>query len=280
MSNLKTIEIKQTKLLYFILKSNAQEVKEVISSKKDYYCTFQKIKKDKRDKVVFENGIPKSREINATKDKLQVFQKIISKKILSKIVLPPNIKGGVKGSDNISNAKAHLGKHYKFKTDIKKYFPSISHTRVYKMLIENGFSSAVASIITHITTYKYQLPQGTPTSTNIANLVFIPIDKKIIKFCNIHKITYTRYVDDLTFSSHFDFRNKVNDLIKFIIEENFAISDKKTYYKAGSMEITGVYTKQNTLDATTEYKELVKDQTIDSIKTKARKKYIERIKTK
>jgi RNA-directed DNA polymerase len=175
---------------------------------------------------------------------------------------------------------AQAGKHYKFKTDIKKYFPSISHKRVYSMLIQNGFSSKVASLITHIATYKYQLPQGTPTSTVIANLVFIPKDLKIIEFCNTHKIIYTRFIDDFTFSSHFDFKDKVNALVNFIIDDDFAISNRKTYYKAGSMEITGVYTKQNVLDATTEYKELVKDTSINPIKTEARKKYIARLRKK
>ena len=60
-------------------------------------------------------------------------------------------------------------------------------------------------LLTHLTTNNYALPQGTPTSTAIANIVFLPIDNKLIDYCIQKKLTYTRYVDDLVFSSHFDF---------------------------------------------------------------------------
>lgn len=280
MTNLKTNAIKQEKLLYAVLKTNKSELENVIANKKSYYYTFQKIKTDKRGNVVYENGLPKQRTINATKGRLNDFQNIIAKKILSVIKLPPNIKGGVKGSSNIANAKAHQGKHYKFKTDIKKYFPSISHIRIHNMFIANGFSTKVATLLTHITSNNYELPQGTPTSTAIANLVFIPIDKELIAFSLKNKLTYTRFVDDLVFSSHFDFKEKILDIIKYVLSDGFRISVKKTIYTAGSLEITGVLTKQNLTDATTEYKELVKDKTIATKTTDARIKYINRIRKK
>jgi len=280
MIELKTIAIKQEKLLYAVLKTNKTELDNVIKNKQSFYYSFEKIKKDKRDNIVYENGLQKKRIINATKGRLNDFQNIIAKKILSQIPLPINIKGGVKGECNIANAKVHLGKHYKFKTDVKKYFPSISYSRVHKMFIQNGFSYKVSTLLTHLTTNNYELPQGTPTSTAIANVVFVPIDKKLIEFSIQNNLTYTRYVDDLVFSSHFDFKEKVLDIINFILEEGFRISIKKTVYVAGSLEITGVLTKQNVLDATNEYKDLINDKTIKPEKTAARRKYINRIKAK
>jgi RNA-directed DNA polymerase len=280
MIELKTTAIKQEKLLYAVLKTTKAELEYVITHKKSYYNSYDKIKKDKRDKIVYENGVPKKRRINYTNGRLNDFQAIIARKILSKIPLPPNVKGSVKGSSNIANAKAHLGKHYKFKTDIKKYFPSISHQRVFNMFIQNGFSSKVATLMTHITTNNYELPQGTPTSSAIANLVFVPNDIKINEYCKINKLTHTRYVDDIVFSSHFDFKDKVLDIIQFVLDDGFKISVKKTIYTSGSLEITGVLTKQNVLDATDEYKDLVNDMTIDPKKTEARKIYISRIKSK
>lgn len=280
MIELKTTAIKQVKLLYAVLKTNKTELEYVINKKQLFYYSFDKIKKDKRDRIVYENGLPKKRTINATTGRLNNFQNIIAKKILSNIPLPPNVKGSVKGSSNIANAKAHLGKHYKFKTDIKKYFPSIGHQRVLKMFIDNGFSNKVASLLTHITTNNFELPQGTPTSSIIANLVFVPNDLRINEYCKVNKLTHTRYVDDLVFSSHFNFKDKVLDLIQFILDDGFRIAIKKTIYTAGSLEITGVLTKQNVLDATNEYKDLICDLTIDSKKTEARKKYINRIKAK
>lgn len=280
MIKLKTTAIKQEKLLYAVLKTTKAEMEHVIKNKNSYYNSYDKIKRDKRGKIVYENGLPKKRSINYTTGRLNDFQTIIARKILSKIALPPNVKGSVKGSSNIANAKAHLGKHYKFKTDIKKYFPSISHERVFNMYIQNGFSTKVATLLTHLTTNKYELPQGTPTSSAIANLIFVSNDIKINKYCNLNNLTHTRYVDDLVFSSQIDFKEKVLEIIQFILDDGFRISVKKTIYTSGSLEITGVLTKQNVLDATDEYKELINDLTIDPRKTEARKKYISRIKAK
>lgn len=277
MNNLKTTAIKQEKLLFAILGTNKKELETVIQNKQSYYYSWQKLDEDKRKNTIYKNGVPKQRMINATKGRLKVFQKIIAKKILSKIPLPSNIKGGVKGNSNIANAEAHLGKHYKFKTDMKKYFPSISYDRVFKMFVENGFSTKVSSLLTHITTNNYELPQGTPSSTAIANLVFIPNDKKIINYCSNNHLTYTRYVDDLVFSSPFDFKDKILDIIHFVIFDGFRISMKKTVYAEGPMEITGVLVKQNILDATKEYKELVADKSIPIKTTTARIEYIKRI---
>ncbi len=278
MTELKTHSIKQVKLLCAVLKTNTIDLEEVIKYKNSYYFPYTKIIKDRRGKIIYDkNGKPKTRPINQTKGKLNDFQKIIAKTILSSYQLPSNIKGGVKGSSNIANARAHLGKHYKFKTDIKQYFPSIRYERILKMFIQNGFSNEVASLLTHLTTQNYNLPQGTPSSTIIANLVFVPIDKLLIEFCNIHKITYTRFVDDLVFSSHFDFRDKILALINIITADGFKISIKKTKHKAGNMEITGINTGQNTLSASSELKEIILDPSIEIKKTAARKKYIDQI---
>lgn len=278
MTDLKTAAIKQVKLLYAILKTNKKELDSVVKNKSDFYYSYDKIIRDKRGEIVLQNGVTKTRPINSSNGRLKEFQNIIAKKILPTIPLPSNIKGGVKGSSNIANAAAHLGKHYKFKTDIKQYFPSISYQRVFNMFVQNGYSNKVATILTHLTTSNYNLPQGTPTSTAIANLIFIPNDKKIIEYCKINKLVYTRYVDDLVFSSQFGFKDKVLDIINFVLEDGFRISIKKTIYAEGSLEITGVLTKQNVLDSTTEYKNLVSDEKINKKTTEARKKYIVRIK--
>ena len=119
MIELKTIAIKQEKLFYAILKTNKAELENVIQNKQSFYYSFDKIKKDKRDKIIYENGLPKKRPINATKGRLNYFQKVIARKILSQIPLQHNVPGCVKGSSNIANAKIHLGNHYKFKTEKK-----------------------------------------------------------------------------------------------------------------------------------------------------------------
>jgi len=145
------------------------------------------------------------------------------------------------------------------------------------MFIRNGFSSKVATLLTHLTTHNYQLPQGTPTSPYIANLIFIPADLQIADFCKSHKITYTRFVDDLVFSSQSDFEDHTSTLLKFILAEGFAVGSGKTYYKQGRMDITGTSVGQNIVDVTKDFKSLIVDPTIPVTSTAGRLLYQERV---
>ena len=78
---------------------------------------------------------------------------------------------------------------------------------VYNTLVEKGFSPDVASVITKLTTFKGHLPQGAPTSTTLANLVFLPTGLKLNEIAKQHNLRFTIFVDDVTFSSHNDFKH-------------------------------------------------------------------------
>lgn len=277
---MKTLGIKTIKHLMFVLSSNEKEIEHLIKEKEKYYYKMLKPKMEKGREKIDSDGKVIMRELNPSAGRLYDIQANIKNRILSKIHLPENIKGGVKGSSNIANAAVHKGKKHKFKTDMKKYYPSIGYERVYKLFLNYGFSSKCASILTHLTTNKYELPQGTPTSTHIANLIFLPNDKIIIDYCLKHNLKYTRYVDDLVFSSGTDFREKCIDLIQVILDDGFKISCKKTIYRAGNLEITGIDTKNNVLDVLNFFKELMNDTTISVKTTAGRKAYYRNVRKK
>ncbi|HEY3371229.1 MAG TPA: hypothetical protein VGK10_10295, partial [Prolixibacteraceae bacterium] len=94
------------------------------------------------------------------------------------------------------------------------------------------------------------------------------IDKKIIELCSQLNITYSRFVDDLSFSSPTDFKTETLKILDFIKNEGFQISHKKTHYKTKNAIITGVQVGQNRLDATTEFK--IKMNTITDEKSKSK----------
>ena len=116
------------------------------------------------------------------------------------------------------------------------------------MLINNGFSADVASVLTKLTTYKYKLPQGTPTSTALANLAFSAVDKRLSDLCEENNLVYTRFVDDIAISGKTDFKELSNVIVKFIVEAGYKISRKKTGYKIGTVDITGVKLHNNYFD--------------------------------
>lgn len=248
-SKVKTTEIKTIKHLTYVLGSNINELEKILNNIDKYYYEKREVKYNKDGEPRLDkNGNIEVRIITPSKGRLKYLQKIIHRKILAKITLPSNIKGSVTGSDNIRNAKFHQGNKYKFATDLKKFFPSISHYNVMEMLLRNGFSKKVASIITKLTTYKGKLPQGAPTSPVIANLVFLPIDFQIIDFCKTKNIKYTRYVDDLSFSAKYDFTQDTLLFLKLIKKGEFGISHNKTFYTSGIAEFTGISVGNNTIN--------------------------------
>src|SRR5690606_31291063 len=93
-----------------------------------------------------------------------------------------------------------------------------------------------------------ELPQGTPTSTHIANIVFLKIDNLLIEFCDKNNITYTRFVDDLTFSSQQDFQHLIPQILEIVTISGFRLSRRKTKYE-GNQKITGIKVFNHKIDA-------------------------------
>lgn len=149
----------------------------------------------------------------------------------------------------------HKGNKYKLCTDLKGFYPSVNHHDVYQTMIELQFSPKVASLITKLVTFKGETPQGTPSSPIITNLVFLPYDQKLDDFCIKHNITYTRYVDDLMFSSQQDFKEISLDILEIVNDSPFLSHHGKTFYTEGKAESVGVEIGQNQIRPTKEFKE-------------------------
>ena len=249
--------IKDVNQMAYFIGYRISDIKNVCNNINDYYYEYQIVKYDKDGKPKMKNGKVEKRITMPSKDKLKDMQDNLKKHVFSKIEYPTHIHGSVKKRSNITNAIAHKGKKYKFRTDIKGFFDNITPKMVYQMFIEQGFNSGIAHYLTKITTFKGKVPQGTSTSSDIANLVFLKIDALLLEFCKKHDITYTRYVDDLTFSSPKDFKDKKLEIISFITENGFKISHKKTNYNSLS-SVTGLIVGNNSIDVPTEYKEKMK----------------------
>lgn len=113
----------------------------------------------------------------------------------------PCVHGFVVSKSPITNADAHQGRPYLLNLDIENYFGVISRNRVSGMLRAVGLSPSVSDAVCDLTTVANQLPQGAPTSPLLANMVTYRLDKELTAFAKLRKLRYTRYADDLTFSS-------------------------------------------------------------------------------
>lgn len=226
------------------------EVELIASNLEKYYKEWIEKKIDKKTGLPkkYLDGTEKQRTIRPSQKELKLIQSRIKNKILVPIQLPKIVHGGVKGCSNITNAKPHQGNKYIFTTDLQEFYPNISSKRVYDTFCSLKFSPHFSHWLTNLTTWKHELPQGTPTSTHIANLVFLETDLLLINLCNKNNITYTRYVDDLTFSSQQDFQYLLSDILRIITDNNFKLSHRKTQYK-GKQTITGINVFLNKIDA-------------------------------
>lgn len=268
----------QLKHLCAIIGCKPYEVEYITTHLDEYYNEWfeKKINKATGDYKKFKDGTIKERAIRPSLNRLKIIQSAIKDKILSTIPLPENIHGGVKKKGNISNSKPHQGKKFKFTTDLQDFYPNVKHKQVYHTFLLLGYSDHIAHWLTKLTTWKYELPQGTPTSTHIANLVFLETDKKLISLCKKHNLTYTRYVDDLTFSSQQDFKLILNDILQIIKDGGFKISYRKTNYK-GNQTVTGIDIFNNFIDAPEKIKVKAAAEKVVDSKVKPYSNYLQTI---
>lgn len=193
------------------------------------------------------DGTPKMRTLHPSTGQLKRIQKRINQDILSKLVVPSYAFGSVKTKNNIENAKQHLSSKFFLCIDLKSFFPSITHKKVFQTLCTHDFTPAVARVLTQLTTHKGCLPQGAATSPLLANLVFAATGSKILSLIKNREIRFTTFLDDFTFSSKADFKDLCIPILTLLKEDHYWLSHNKISYKTKNPEITGVVIKNGKL---------------------------------
>ncbi|RBI91756.1 RNA-directed DNA polymerase [Elizabethkingia miricola] len=159
----------------------------------------------------------------------------------------------------VDNAKKHIGHHYVLNMDLKDFFHTFDRNRVkmgfiYAPFNLNGDKEPLAFLLASLCTHSFGiegevktiLPQGSPTSPTLTNILCSKLDRRLNGLANRFGATYTRYADDITFSSPHNIYNNedFNKELKRIIEEDqkLVINPKKTrLQKAGfRQEVTGL----------------------------------------
>jgi RNA-directed DNA polymerase len=239
--------IRTLKHLTYTLKTELATINDILADVDSYYISWSKVKTDKDTGLPLTDadGNQRTRQLNSTKIELKRIQKRILALLMSHVEIPTYAFGGVPKKDNIKNAKYHQGNKYIFTTDLRSFFPSISHNRVFEVYCNNGYSPTVARILTKLTTYKYQLPQVVPTSTLLALLAFKPTGDKLYDYALQHNLKFSIFVDDITISSKVDFKHLVPEILDIIVSAGYKISHNKTHYSTKNPIITGIKCQNN-----------------------------------
>lgn len=156
----------------------------------------------------------------------------------------------------VDNAKKHVGHHYVLNIDLKDFFHTFDRNSVkmcfmYEPFNLNGDKEPLAFLLASLCTHPFEidgeektvLPQGSPTSPTLTNILCKKLDRRLTGLANRFGATYTRYADDITFSSphniykrvetpHLNDRGAYEDFIseleRLIQKEKLIINSTKT----------------------------------------------------
>ncbi|ALS79609.1 hypothetical protein AUO94_13670 [Planococcus kocurii] len=215
-----------------------------------------------QNKTYSEFTIPKKnssnfRVINKPSKNLDIIQKKMNYVLSLAYKSTSNVSHGFEKNKSIrTNAQVHLRKKLILNIDLANYFSSITFPRIRAMFLSYfRFNEVVATTLANICCdNNNELPQGAATSPIISNIITYKLDKDLVRLARKHRSNYTRYADDITFSTNRkefqsdifnmdeDFYDVGDKVIELISKNGFSINTSKTRIHDSSQPkyVTGV----------------------------------------
>jgi RNA-directed DNA polymerase len=195
-------------------------LRNIVARRRDSYRTFQ-IRKHQGGR----------RLICVPEPQLLLVQRWLGEAVLSRIAPHPSSFAYAPGNSPLRCAREHAGCRWLMKIDLRRFFESITEIRIFRIFRELGYQALVAFELARICTrdsrsrgminssywqvrpktghripaYSHDtlghLPQGAPTSPMLANLAARPLDTALTALADSNELVYTRYSDDLVFST-------------------------------------------------------------------------------
>lgn len=231
-----------------------------IVDSRDSYTTFTVRKSSGKDRI-----------INAPNGPLKLFHRLVNLVLSCVYEAHPNAFGFRKDGSIVQNASLHVSQHYVYNIDLCDFFSSVNEEMVVTALTRTPFNlkngkAFLAKEIAGWCTMKVDksqaektadglkvarvLPQGAPTSPLLSNAVCQSMDVKLTELAKRFGITYSRYADDITFSSNRmlfgEHSSFIQELERIITEQNFSININKTrlQHMSQRQEVTGLVVNQ------------------------------------
>ncbi|WP_409174407.1 reverse transcriptase family protein [Brevibacillus fortis] len=220
-----------------ILTFKQKDVTDIISDKnKDYSIMF----------------IPKksgSRKLHCLNDDslLRQLQDKLRINFLNHIPLPDYVYGFVKGSSYKDYLIPHLNNQFYLRIDIQDFFDSISKELVISVFdnyfkISEDDKQQILKLFYEIISLNNKIPQGAITSPSVSNIVFRQLDLRINQYCKKFNIVYTRYADDLLFSSNNKYLHNpffIKKIARILYSKGFKLNNKKIRKGKESISLNG-----------------------------------------
>ena len=212
------------KKLSALLRFDLKEFESLIDEKK--YRVFKKDERDIQHPILDLNRVHK-RLAN----------------LLSRIAVPDYVHS-TRGKSYISNAKQHTGNVPLVKTDVSKFYPSITFSSVNR-LFRDLFkcSPDVSFLLAHICCYQGRhLPTGSSISGYVAYFSSKHIFDEIDRLAKSKQCIMTLFVDDITISGKNASKRLLNGTNSVIIQGGLKVKNKKSHCFAAHQPktVTGV----------------------------------------
>lgn len=215
--------LKESSLVFFYIDVLPRHATHCLN-KMSAHVTIKEIVTNRRRKV---------RTIYVPSRQLSWIQNQIRHRLLLQLPVEDCVHGFVRGRGIVSNAQSHANRRclWVMNLDLKNFFPSISFARVmglFRALF--NLTPDAALRLARLTTHDNHLCQGFCTSPDLANFMAWKLDRRLMGLAAKYEIVYTRYADDLTFSSE-NRRPRpatIRDIVRRIVEdEGFALNEEK-----------------------------------------------------
>ena len=166
--------------------------------------------------------------------------------------------GFVRKGSIITNANVHKNQKYVLNIDLSNFFDSFNFGRVRGFFIKNRnfeLDPHIATVLANIACFNNKLPQGSPCSPVITNLITHSLDIRLASLAKKNSCSYSRYADDITISTRKAvFPNQIMEqhengkylagkkLIHEITRAGFSINEKKTriQHQYSRQDVTGL----------------------------------------
>jgi RNA-directed DNA polymerase len=145
----------------------------------------------------------------------------------------------------VTNARRHLGNPWMLNVDLDDFFHQVKERHIKQVFgtFPFRFSGELVQLLCKLTCFRGRLPMGSPTSPPVSNFTMIPVDNRLLKWSHSNDIVYTRFVDDLTFSSQKPITTSTLAQVEEILfEHRWKINNKKLvlYGKNDVKKVTGL----------------------------------------
>ncbi|MHA4767462.1 reverse transcriptase family protein [Bacillus altitudinis] len=229
-----------------------------ISNEIDYIKAIQSKESSYTHKSILKKNRLRNIEVIDRDSLLAKMQINLKDNFLNIIPIPHFVYGFVKGKSYKDYLIPHINNmsknKYYIRLDIGNFFDSVTVELIknalseYLSLNDSHEKDQIILNIADLVTLDGKLPQGAITSPVISNIVFRRLDLRIKKYCDQLNITYTRYADDMLFSSYDNIllKNNLINLVRAVLNDyGFELNFDKTIRTKNFISLNGFVVSDN-----------------------------------